>query len=107
MERFLEVILDVERQAARLQVDARARATELERRFRDGLARLEVEALTSVRDDLDRARTEGSAALRDEAAAIEGAAEREVAALQAAAGRVEAAALRLVASVILPRDEAS
>lgn len=107
MERFLEVILDVERQAASLKVDARARAAELEHRFREGLARIEVEALTAVRDELDQARVQGSAAIRDEAAAIEDAAERDVAALEAAALRVEAAALDLVSSVILPRDEAS
>ncbi len=104
MERFLEIILSVEREAAALEKEANSRLLEIERSYRDGLLDLTESSLAEVRQELQDERDEILGSSRQESEKIAARAKVECELLEKAQKRIQNEALRLLADTLLPPD---
>ena len=102
MERFLEIILSVEREVASLEKEAKNRLLDIERSYRDGLTSLREKSLSEVRNELQTKREAILASASKEIETIRKKAEYEMELLEKARGRVREEALRMLSDTLLP-----
>ena len=102
MERFLEIILSVEREVASLEKEAKSRLLDLERSYRDGLTSLEEKSLRQVKSELQTKRKAILASAAAEIKEIQERAKHEMELLEKARGRIRKEALQLLAGTLLP-----
>jgi len=106
MEGFLEVILDVEREAARLEHDADERLLACEKIYRDALAHLEESTLSAERRRLEKTRKSKVSKLSGEIESIEAKAMKRCELLDQAAESVGEQSRELLLSIVLPEEPA-
>lgn len=102
MERFLEIILSVEREVASLEKEAKSRLLDIERSYREGLTSLEEKSLCQVKDELQTKRESILASAQIEIEAVQERAVHEMELLEKSRGRIRKEALQLLADTLLP-----
>ena len=102
MERFLEIILSVEREVASLEKEAKSRLLDLERSYRDGLTSLEEKSLCEVKSELETKREAILASAAAEIKEVREGARYEINLLKKAHKRIRKEALQLLADTLLP-----
>lgn len=105
MERFLEIILETEKEAAAIEEDASAELAEIERDYCLSLARLEAQSLKEVYKKLQKERQAHVKEIEALGEKIHKENQEQCSLIQEAAGRIEEEGMKLVVNTLLPDGE--